>query len=248
MKSNSIRNCGTFSLVLGIALASGAVYAVQDTGAKSGFIKLTESKAYRDTRKDEEQADKQDNGQEKSEPRSEPIVNDYSSMGADGDSKPEAAAERARTASQEIQGKSEEASGPIVNDYSNMGAEFTAKKESPDEAASESSGNSAAPGDFSTAFLAIGHVTYNANCAQCHGQDGVGSTFAPSLVNSLKRLDYVSFVDVVTNGKISFNTSTGGYNVMPGWKNNAAVMEYMNPLWGYLKARADGDLGTGRPQ
>lgn len=235
MKSNSIRNCGAFSLVLGIALASGAVYAGQNTGAKSGFIKLTESnvgpivndysdrsdtgydgprpqhganKAYRDTRKDKEQADKQGNRQEKFEPRSEPMVNDYSSMGA----------------------------------------EYTAKEESPDEEASESSGDSAAPGDFSTANLAVGHEKYNANCAQCHGQDAVGSTFAPSLVNRLKRLDYASFVDVVTNGKTSFNSSTGGYNVMPGWKNNAAVMEYMNPLWGYLKARADGDLGTGRPQ
>ena len=248
MKSNSIRSCGVFSLVLGIALASGAVYAGQNTGAKSGFIQLLESKAYRDTRKGKEQADKQDNGQERSEPRSEPMVNDYSSMGADSDSNPEAAAERARTASQEIQDKSGEASGPIVNDYSNAGAEYTAKEESTDEEASKFSVSSAAPGDFSIANLSIGHEKYNANCAQCHGQDAVGSTFAPSLVNRLKRLDYVSFVDVITNGKTSFNTSTGGYNVMPGWKNNAAVMEYMDPLWGYLKARADGDLSTGRPQ
>ena len=47
----------------------------------------------------------------------------------------------------------------------------------------------------------IGFVRYAANCLQCHGPDGLGSTYAPSLVDSLKTLNYGDFLATVAGGK-----------------------------------------------
>ena len=41
----------------------------------------------------------------------------------------------------------------------------------------------------------------HAECHVCHGPDGHGSTYAPSLVESMKRLDYAEFLEVVVNGR-----------------------------------------------
>src|SRR5690606_19760590 len=57
----------------------------------------------------------------------------------------------------------------------------------------------------------VGWRTFHANCHVCHGQNAVGSSFAPSL---LKPIDNERFVDVVTNGY------TGQIGVMPAWGNN----------------------------
>ena len=46
-----------------------------------------------------------------------------------------------------------------------------------------------------------GYVRYTANCMQCHGPDGLGSSLAPSLADTLKRIDYSTFVSTVANGK-----------------------------------------------
>ena len=46
-----------------------------------------------------------------------------------------------------------------------------------------------------------GYVRYTANCMQCHGPDGLGSSLAPSLADALKRIDYSTFVSTVANGK-----------------------------------------------
>lgn len=89
----------------------------------------------------------------------------------------------------------------------------------------------------------IGWRMYRSQCAQCHGQDAQGSTFAPSLLDRLnQRVDYPRFVDVVTNGY------RGQMGVMPAWKENKSVMEHMPNLYMYLKARADGVLDADRPK
>ena len=88
----------------------------------------------------------------------------------------------------------------------------------------------------------IGWRTFNAFCSQCHAQDAVGSTFAPSLVERLKTVDHERFVHSVTNGY------KGQIGVMPAWKSNPNVMPKLPDLWAYLKARSDGVLPTGRPE
>lgn len=94
-------------------------------------------------------------------------------------------------------------------------------------------------------YTSIGYIRYTANCMQCHGPDGLGSSYAPSLVDSLKTLSYTQFLDVVTNGKQ--NVSTSQELVMPAFGNNTNVMCYIDPIFVYLRARSDGALGRGRP-
>lgn len=56
----------------------------------------------------------------------------------------------------------------------------------------------------------FGWRTYAANCQVCHGGSGMGSTFAPNLMDRLKtRVDYPRFVTVVTEGY------TGQVGAMP---------------------------------
>ncbi len=42
-------------------------------------------------------------------------------------------------------------------------------------------------------YTMSGYVRYNSNCIVCHGPDGMGSTYAPSLVDALKGMDYAHF-------------------------------------------------------
>lgn len=94
-------------------------------------------------------------------------------------------------------------------------------------------------------YTAIGYTRYTANCMQCHGPDGLGSTFAPSLVDALKSLSYAQFVNTVATGKKSVNTSQDF--VMPSFGTNPNVMCYIDSIFIYLRARSDGALPRGRP-
>jgi len=78
-------------------------------------------------------------------------------------------------------------------------------------------------------------------CTQCHGPEGVGSTYGPALVNSLKTMSYERFVEIVTHG-IEKETS-----VMPAFDGNNNVMCYLDDIYIYLKARSDDVLPRGRP-
>lgn len=85
----------------------------------------------------------------------------------------------------------------------------------------------------------VGWRTFHANCHVCHGQNAVGSSFAPSL---LKHIDKERFVNVVTNGY------TGQIGVMPAWGKNPNVKDFIDELYAYQQARADGVLKPGRPK
>jgi methanol metabolism-related c-type cytochrome len=87
---------------------------------------------------------------------------------------------------------------------------------------------------------------YHASCHTCHGPDGLGSSYAPSLVDSLKTMSYDDFTEVVINGRE--NVTTSQQSVMPAFGNVADVAMYIDDIYGYLQARADGALGRGRPQ
>lgn len=88
----------------------------------------------------------------------------------------------------------------------------------------------------------VGWRTFHAFCHQCHAQDAVGSTFAPSLVERLKEIDKQRFLHSVENGY------TGQIGVMPAWKDNPNVAKRYEELYAYLKARSDGALPPGRPK
>lgn len=90
-----------------------------------------------------------------------------------------------------------------------------------------------------------GFRRFNSECFVCHGPDGVGSTFAPALIDSLKVMPYETFLDTVVNGKTEVNTAT--QKKMPSLGANPNVMCYIDDIYAYLKARSDGVLGRGRP-
>ncbi|WP_247893322.1 c-type cytochrome [Azospirillum endophyticum] len=91
-----------------------------------------------------------------------------------------------------------------------------------------------------------GYRRYASSCHVCHGPDGLGSSFAPALADSLKRMDYWQFTDVVTNGRK--NMGSTGDKVMPNFGSDPNVMLNLADIYRYLKARSDDKIGRGRPE
>jgi methanol metabolism-related c-type cytochrome len=91
-----------------------------------------------------------------------------------------------------------------------------------------------------------GYRRYGESCLRCHGPDGAGSSYAPSLVDSLKHLSHDEFALIVINGRQ--NVSTSAENVMPAFGTTEDVVNYLDDIYAYLKARSDGVLGRGRPE
>ena len=91
-----------------------------------------------------------------------------------------------------------------------------------------------------------GYRRYGASCHRCHGPDGAGSSYAPSLTESLKSLSYEDFTNVIINGRQ--NVTKAQNNVMPAFGNTEDVVLYLDDIYGYLKARSDDKLPRGRPK
>jgi|SRR4051794_33728281 len=91
-----------------------------------------------------------------------------------------------------------------------------------------------------------GYRRYGESCHRCHGPDGAGSSYAPSLSESLKTMTYQEFAEVVVNGRQ--NVTKAQNNVMPSFGTTEDVVLYLDDIYGYLKARSDGKLPRGRPK
>ncbi|WP_244749509.1 MULTISPECIES: cytochrome C [unclassified Mesorhizobium] len=104
-----------------------------------------------------------------------------------------------------------------------------------------------APGKF---YQAVGNKVdartyngfrrYHGSCNHCHGPDGMGSTFASGLVDRLPGIEV--FRRNVRDGVRS------GASVMKGFADDPNVAPYIDDIYAYLQARADGALGRGRPE
>jgi len=90
-----------------------------------------------------------------------------------------------------------------------------------------------------------GFRRYHSSCHVCHGPDGLGSTYAPPLIESIARIGYEGYLEAVVNG--IQNVSTAEQSVMPSFGEDPNVMNYVDDIYAYLKARADGAIGRGRP-
>lgn len=84
-----------------------------------------------------------------------------------------------------------------------------------------------------------GFRRYHAGCNHCHGPDGVGSTFGPSLVDRLGDAD--AFRRVVIEGRVTATSA------MPAAGDDPNVAPYVDDIYSYLQARADDALARGRP-
>jgi mono/diheme cytochrome c family protein len=85
-----------------------------------------------------------------------------------------------------------------------------------------------------------GFRRYHAGCNHCHGPNGIGSTFSPSLVERLP--DIGAFRRIVLYGQ------RDGAFVMQGFAEDPNFAPYVDDIYAYLQARADGALGRGRPK
>ena len=91
-----------------------------------------------------------------------------------------------------------------------------------------------------------GFRRYHADCHVCHGPDALGSSFGPALIVTMRVMTYDDFVEVVINGRTVVGTAQ--QSVMPGFGENRNVACFIDDIYAYLKARADGALGRGRPK
>jgi mono/diheme cytochrome c family protein len=100
-----------------------------------------------------------------------------------------------------------------------------------------------APKDTVSTETYLGWKQFELNCARCHGEFGVGSSFAPALVVSLKDNGTIPtqemFVLTVCQGRMDKG--------MPSWCAAGLEMEKIQAIYSYLKGRADGKIGLGRP-
>jgi mono/diheme cytochrome c family protein len=86
---------------------------------------------------------------------------------------------------------------------------------------------------------------YTESCMRCHGPDGAGSSYGPDLVDSVRHSNQEEFNEVVVNGRTNVNAASN--SVMPPFGEVEDVVSYLDDIWAYLRARADGVLGRGRP-
>ena len=87
---------------------------------------------------------------------------------------------------------------------------------------------------------------YTQSCLRCHGPDGAGSSYGPDLLESIKHTTQDEFNEVVVNGRTNVNVANT--SVMPPFGEVEDVVTYLDDIWTYLKARADGAVGRGRPE
>jgi methanol metabolism-related c-type cytochrome len=92
----------------------------------------------------------------------------------------------------------------------------------------------------------VGFTRYSSECLRCHGPDGMGSSYAPALMESMKHVSYSDFYGIVAGGKNEVSASQD--LVMPANGENKNVMCYIDAIYVYLRARADDTVGRGRPE
>jgi methanol metabolism-related c-type cytochrome len=91
-----------------------------------------------------------------------------------------------------------------------------------------------------------GYRRYHSHCHVCHGPDGLGSSYAPALIESIPQIGYEGYLEAVIYGVENVDQSQ--QSVMPAFGEVEDVVNYVDDIYSYLKARADGVLGRGRPE
>ena len=87
----------------------------------------------------------------------------------------------------------------------------------------------------------VGWQVFHRTCAVCHAADAVGSSFAPNLLQRVRRMDGREFA-------AAMDTGYAGEAEMVPWGRDPEVRPYYLELWAYLSARAAGELPRGEPR
>lgn len=88
-----------------------------------------------------------------------------------------------------------------------------------------------------------GWKQFELNCARCHGEYAVGSSFAPALVASLKAGGPIPTKEVFIATVCAGRPDKG----MPAWCTLGLEMGKIEQIYLYVKGRADGKIAAGRP-
>jgi len=100
-----------------------------------------------------------------------------------------------------------------------------------------------APRDTVSQDVYDGWKQFNLNCARCHGEDVLGTSFAPHLIVSLKPDGPINtkalFVQTVCAGRPAKG--------MPSWCALGMELPTIDKIYGYVKARSDAKMAPGRP-
>jgi len=116
----------------------------------------------------------------------------------------------------------------------------------------------------------LGWRVFHSTCHGCHGVDATGSSVAPNLTERIRRLSSRDFsIKVLTRYRITMSAEAAagddqselrdafleqvlrresGDVLMPAWGQDLNVKPHVLDIYAYLRARADGVLGPGRPQ
>ena len=79
------------------------------------------------------------------------------------------------------------------------------------------------------------------NCGLCHGNSGQGDPPGNHATNLDERLKIISKEQFV-------NSTIKGKGLMPPFIANQKVVNNIDKIYAYLKARSDGALGEGKPE
>lgn len=113
----------------------------------------------------------------------------------------------------------------------------------PDAAAQARDEYHVAPRDTVAQDVYQGWKQYELNCARCHGEYAVGTSFAPALTVSLQDggtiPDKAAFVTTVCAGRPEKG--------MPAWCALGLEMDKIENIYKYVKGRADKKISPGRP-
>ena len=100
-----------------------------------------------------------------------------------------------------------------------------------------------APKDTVAQDVYNGWKQYELNCARCHGEYAVGTSFAPALIVSLKEGGTVSTKEMFVTTVCAGRPEKG----MPAWCALGLEMDKIENIYKYVKGRADQKISAGRP-
>ncbi|WP_216594691.1 cytochrome c [Halomonas sp. PR-M31] len=88
-----------------------------------------------------------------------------------------------------------------------------------------------------------GYIAYTRSCMACHGPDGLGSSFAPSLIKRAQQRSFDEFARVIAGG---LQIQPG--KVMPSFAGDSYVLSNIENIYSYMQARGAEEVGRGRPK
>ncbi|WP_227367475.1 c-type cytochrome [Halomonas sp. M20] len=88
-----------------------------------------------------------------------------------------------------------------------------------------------------------GYIAYTRSCMACHGPDGLGSSFAPSLIKRAQQRSFAEFARTIAGG---LQIQPG--KVMPSFADDEYVLSNIENIYSYMQARGAEEVGRGRPK